>query len=653
MGRKNNRDRQSRLQRKRNKRAAARAIRRKTAGAQAASPWDSPQDAATETCIVLCGGLLAGCGELAGEMLQAARMAHETFGGILGRLPIELNAFLHEGREWSVTCADLESLRDSFEELGAGEVFERLWSLALTNEPEATAFATAPHQDCPHRAAFAFEALRACLDDPKIKPDKVLRAIVAEIEKHGPRGTGLAKAYSDLLRTAIAAVHAAAAELENALSALAGHYRRVFDRYSREHVNTAWWHCGGLFLREVLERVQTIGSIKTTTAYADLVTLLLDAPQAAVLVARATESTQSLRSIHFKTTADAWRSYLEREIDARSLTFEERIRYEIARLKLLRAEAQRQAADDDTEAGDFLAAFEALQRLLARGVPPASREIPGLVELPLMDFFVETIQELRCEGVALGVTEQLLRRRPDDFRLACLYATGAVVRGELGKLSLLASKAPRRHVDPELFAHCALTWSGLPRGMKAAAMIRPNLFDPLDREHRKQSLIKLSQHCLRRAATVAGYAEALRALLPYFERDNFVYRDLHERAAVESSLVFLATMMAPLHTLKLVLTEDQSQQWVSYAREISQHSSLGSQLALHFLKAPSRWFTLDPGVRNSASARLSDFQPAAAQRQIPPPRAEHVPHKSRKRRKKAKDKEAHDTQRGLFDATGP
>jgi hypothetical protein len=185
--------------------------------------------------------------------------------------------------------------------------------------------------------------------------------------------------------------------------------------------------------------------------------------------------------------------------------------------------------------------------------------------------------------------------------------------------------------------------------MKAAAMIRPSLFDPLDREHRKQCLIKLSHQCLRGATTVAGYAEELRSLLPYFERNNFVYRDLHERAAVESSLVFLATMMAPLHTLKLSLSEDQSQQWVSYAREISQQSSLGSQLALHFLKAPSRWFTLDPGVHQGAAARLSDFQPAAAQREIPPPRAEHVPNRRRKRRR---GKETPDTQRGLFDATG-
>ena len=73
-------------------------------------------------------------------------------------------------------------------------------------------------------------------------------------------------------------------------------------------------------------------------------------------------------------------------------------------------------------------------------------------------------------------------------------------------------------------------------------------------------------------------------------------QDLRERAAVESSLVFLATMMASLHTLKLSLTENQSQQWVSYAREISQQSTFGSQLALHYLKAASRWFTLDPGI---------------------------------------------------------
>src|SRR3569833_1329597 len=318
-------------------------------------------------------------------MLQTARMIHEVVGGILGRLPIELNALLHEEREWSLTCTDLESQRDSFEELGAEEVFDRIWSLALTNEPTPTAFAIAQEQDCPHRAALAFEELRVCLANPKITPVKTMRAVIAETEKHGPRSTGLAKAYADLLQTAIAAVHASSAEMENVLGALAGHCRKVFDRYSREQIHTAWWHCGRLFLTEVLGRLQRTGSINTThadamTAYEDLVTLLLDAPHAAVSMAQTTGSTQSLRSLHFKTTAVDWRIYLEREIDARSLTFEDRIRYEIARLKLLRAQAQLQTSEDDTEARGILAVFEALQKLLAHGVPPASREIPGFVE---------------------------------------------------------------------------------------------------------------------------------------------------------------------------------------------------------------------------------------------------------------------------------
>jgi hypothetical protein len=650
MGRKNDRNRQSRLQRKRNKRAAARAARRQRAGTPGGSPWESPRETAAASCIIACGGLLAGCGRLAGEILQAARMARELGGGILGRLPFELEAFLYDAREWSLTCADLESVRPCFDEYDATAVFDRLWTLALTNEPDAMAFASAVEQDCPHRAALAFEELRACLDDPEVKPRKALRAIAAEIGRHSPPGTHLAKTYEDLLHTAIATVHASPEQTGNVLSTLASHCRKAFDRHAREQADAAWWHCGVLFLRDVLIRLRNVEGITQTTVYADLVTMLLDAPHAAVQIARSTGSAQLLRSVHFQSKADDWRTYLEREIDAHKLTFDDRTRYEIARLKLLRAVARHNAGDGPGESRETLAAFESLQGLLTHGVPPKNREIPGHLDSSLVDFYVETLRELHCEGVALRTTEDLLRRRPDDFRLACLYATGAVVRGDHAKLSLLARHIPRRHIDPELFAHCAMTWSHLPRGMKTAAAIRPNLFDPLDREHRKQCLIKLSQQCLRRAATVGGYVEELRRLLPYFERDNFVYRDLREKAAVESSLVFLATMMAPLHDLKLSLTEDQSQQWVSYAREIAQRSSLGSQLAVRYLTAPSRSFALAPVVRNSACAQLSDFQPPNARRHTPPPRAGRT-QRTRRKRKHAEDTSTR--QPGLFDAIDP
>jgi hypothetical protein len=195
-----------------------------------------------------------------------------------------------------------------------------------------------------------------------------------------------------------------------------------------------------------------------------------------------------------------------------------------------------------------------------------------------------------------------------------------------------------------------MIWARLPRGTKAAAAIRPNLFDPLDREHRKQCLMKLAQRCVRHATTLVEYVEELRSLLPYFERDNFVYRDLREKASVESSLVFLATMMAPLHDLKLSLTEDQSQQWVSHAREIAQQSPFGSKLAIHHLRTSSRHYTLAAAVRSAACALLREFQPPSAQRQIQPARPGRTQRK-RRTRKPAKGGPA--AQPGLFDGTDP
>jgi len=157
------------------------------------------------------------------------------------------------------------------------------------------------------------------------------------------------------------------------------------------------------------------------------------------------ERTKSRRARRGRQWAALGLAALEREIDARSLTFEDRIRYEIARLKLLRAQAQWQTLEDDTAAGDILAAFEALQRLLAHGVPPTSREIPGFVEQPLIDFFRDAIQELHCDGLALPATERLAvwmrmmrvrRNLPFSSVTRCLaldQAGGQVARSEAAR----------------------------------------------------------------------------------------------------------------------------------------------------------------------------------------------------------------------------
>lgn len=653
MGRKNNRSRQSRLQRKRNKRAAARAARPKGGGGPLEdSSWLSPRETATATCLIACGALLSSSERAPPELQQTTRAAAGVVGGVMGRIPIELDAFLHEGREWTLTCADLATVRDTFEECGSLELFERLWTLALSNEPDGAGLVDAQERDCPHRAALAFQELRACLDDPKARPTKALRAIKAEINKHTPRGSGLNDEYEGLLRAALAAWRAPGEEeLQRSLAAFTAQCRKV---HTRSRGQAAWWACGQLFLKELAMRLSSRAGVAGTAAWHELLTLVLAPPEAALLIARVTGHLEPLRTVHLRNGLVEWRACLERQIDVGKLSFEERIRHAIARLKLLRAQAQQDHAEDT--AAEVLSAFESLQALLAHGVPPQSREIPGFLGPALLDFYVETVQDLGCDGVALRITEELMRRHREDYRLALLYATGAIALGDHSKLSLLARHAPRQHIQPDLFARCAMSWLRASRGLKAAAVTRTSLFDPLDREHRKQCLIKLSQLCLRRAATPEEYTDSLRGVLPYFPRDSFVYRDLEEKVAVEPSLVFLATMLAPKHSLKLTLTEDQSRQWVSHAREIARQYAVGSQLVISHLKTASRWFTLAAGVREAAAAQLGDFRPGATRPPVPaapaapPPAPPRPAAAGKKGRGRKRTEDPAPTQRGLFDA---
>ena len=653
MSRKNDRNRQKRLQRKRNKRAANRASRRPAGGLYGELPdsefdaqFHSPEAIAELTCLGACEALLSGCGGLDGvreKILLAAGIA----GGIWRRLLLELEKFLYEGTPWSLTCAALEPVRSVFEQYDYDRAFSRLWTLALTNEPGTSAFSAEEDQDCPHRAALAFQELRRCLDEPGRSPAVALREIALEIQRHSDTGTNLDGSYQALLKTALASLRTAPTERGHTLAEFALKCQKVFDRYSREQSSHAWWECGRLFLAEVLERHVASGSVGEVTAYPDLITQLFGAADAAVFAAQWGGTGDPLRSIHVQTKADAWLHFLKQRIDPLTLAFEDRVRYDIAHLKLLRARARQRmlGSTGSGEPREFLAAFDTLHAFLAHGVPPTSRALPGILESPLLDFYVDAVQELHCEDVALRGTEALLHRHPEDFRLACLYATGAVMRREHHKLTALKGHLPRARIDTDLFARCATIWAHLPQGAKAGATLRTLLFDPLDRDHRKQCLMNLAQQVLRRAATVSGYTEELRCLLPYFEHDNFIYRELREKAALESGLVFLATMMAPLHNIKLTLTESQSQQWVSHAREIAQQSPVGSKLAIHYLKAPSRWFTLTPDVRNAARSRIDDFQPPSRPRTIEPARPKRA---RRKRRGRIPG-----SQPGLFDALDP
>jgi hypothetical protein len=637
MGRKNGRARQARLQRKRSKRAASRA-ERKSPASRGGGPV--PDEMLIVGVMLCCQTLLAG-EPLEGEPLKLARLAREEFGGVLGRIALELQGFLFEGREWTLTCAELRPVKQAFEDHDSEDVFERLWSLALTNDSDPAVFdEDIMEQECAHRAASAFEQLRACLDDRRRGPATALRAIAAETERHGA-SSQLRKSYEKLLRSALAAVHAPQEKLSEAFGRLGTEMAEVFEQAHREEADEAWWEAGRVFLREVLRRLQGAPGLVGRPAYAEMVRRLLPAPQAAVELARSGQPA-ALAAVHLGGMAGEWRAYLEREIDVGALPFDERVRYQIVRLKLLRTQAI-SAGDGGATVRELLAAFQGLQGLLARGVPPQARDIPGALAAPLQDFYVEMLETLRCEGEAVRLTEERLTAHPEDFRLACLYATGALEKGEHFRLALLAKHAPIRHVSPELFARSVRMWSKAPRGMKAVSTLRERLFDPLDREGRKQCLIALSRQCLRRAASLKEYNEELAFVLPYFPKDCFVFAELREKAALESSLVFLATMIAPLHMLKVTLTEEQSQQWVSHAREIARQSSLGSELVQRYIKNPVKWFTLAPAVLTSARAQLAEFSPAPVALAAPPPE----PPKAKKRRRRGKGKES-SPQQDLF-----
>jgi hypothetical protein len=639
MSRRNGRARQARLQRKRNKRAAGRAEKR-SSGAREQGP---PQEMLVLGAVLCCQTLLAG-ESLEGESLGMARLVREDLGGVLGRIPLELQGFLFADKDWTLTCKELEPLRELFDEHDAEGAFERLWSLALTLESDPKVF----HEDiflqeCAHRAASAFEQLTGSLDDRKRSPAAALRALTLEAERHGA-SSSLRKSYEKMLRAAVGAVHAAAAKLPQQLGKLRTEVAAVFEMGPREEAEEAYWECARVFLREVLRRLQSVPGAVGSPAYTELARRLLPAPQAAVELARSGQP-GPLAAVHLGPTAGPWRAFLEKELDVGVLPFDARVRYEIVRLKLLRTQAM-SADDGGATVRETLAAFQGLQNMLLRGVPPAARDIPAALAAPLLDFYVDTLESLHCEAEGLRLTEELLCAQPEDFRLACLYATGAIARGEHFRLTVLAKHPPVRHLAPELFARSVRKWSRAPGGMKAVAGLRERLFEPLDREGRKQCLIALARQCLRQATSLAEYNEGLTRVLPFFPKDSFVLGELRAQTALESSLVFLATMLAPLHTLKLTLTDEQSQQWVSHAREIARQSPLGSEVVQHHLKSPTKWFTLAPAVLAAARAQLSEFAPRPAPAAPPP-----EPPKPKKRRKR-KEKDS-SPQPGLFDALDP
>jgi hypothetical protein len=132
-----------------------------------------------------------------------------------------------------------------------------------------------------------------------------------------------------------------------------------------------------------------------------------------------------------------------------------------------------------------------------------------------------------------------------------------------------------------------------------------------------------------------------------------VYRELRENAALESELIFLASLMAPLHNVELSLTESQSQQWLSHGRTIAAQSPLGTLLFTRALKGNTRWFTLAPGVRSDALARLEESRRKAAAPPLPDAATRPPANPAKAKRRGRKPRATHPQQPGLFDDLSP
>jgi hypothetical protein len=128
---------------------------------------------------------------------------------VWARLVFELEGFLYHEKPWDLRCDELRPLRRHFQDVHAEPVFDRIWRLCRSNDPEfyaPTAPALGPDPstglDQAGRLAFAFWRLHAGLEAPNEDRAPVPEAIREQVGKL-TGSTKTARALCDLLNTAL------------------------------------------------------------------------------------------------------------------------------------------------------------------------------------------------------------------------------------------------------------------------------------------------------------------------------------------------------------------------------------------------------------------------------------------------------------------
>ncbi len=551
-----------------------------------------------------CRALLTRESRFTDKLRAEIREFGACLGGVWARLVLELEDFLYEGKPWELRCEDLHPLRRHFQDFDAKPVFDRIWMLCLTHDRALASPGAAfpdPGQepwstDPAGRMALAFWRLHAGLDAPGEDRRSALKTI-----REGVRmiaGPKTACAFHDLLNLALSSLLPPGRGRKPALPReirLARDAEAFIRAHGHEHEEAGFWVSTLTLLREVVRRHLGLCGTAWLRDYPDLLEALYGAPILA-LTRPPAEIQGSLQAIRPDRAAERWLGFLAERIDPEALGFEPRLRYELARGKLLFARARTVPTDfSGSERRDLTQAFERIFGLLGRGVPPEARHLPPVLEPIVLDYYVEACRSLKIFRANLGLSEALLRRHPDDHRLACLHVTGALESRHRITVEARGDGArPWAHVEPELFAECADVW----RSVSAEDQARPILYVPLAREQKKQCLLALTRHRLRTLSIPAAIRDALDGLADYLGPDyrgpdGFVYETLSHGAALERELVFLGALTAAWRGLPLpVLSYAAFVQFAGYAGGLCTELSSVEGLIVEFLERhPDRWYT--------------------------------------------------------------
>ena len=242
------------------------------------------------------------------------------------------------------------------------------------------------------------------------------------------------------------------------------------------------------------------------------------------------------------------------------------------------------------ERPDLTGAFEVLFGLLGRGVPPEERHLPPVLVPIVLDYYAETCRTLEIFQANLRLSEVLLRRHPEDHRLACLYATGGA--REPRTRYYRAHRGPRDRRGGALVVACR---AGAVRGVRGPLAFGGGTgpgarapLTPLAREEQRQCVLALTRRRLRAVSTPEACRTAVEGLAAYLAA---AYEALSHGAALERELVFVGSLTAAWRGVPLpVLSYAAFVQLVGYAADLCRELPPAEGLVIEFLERhPERW----------------------------------------------------------------